>query len=121
MDNVATSKFFWNFTYGGKAQSLDGENVSFKFDNAGVYEVVLTVVDAAGNRGEDKVVVTVEPKVNVDYGNLAGLLWMPVLLIVMAVGAGYYVFMKRKMARPGGPGKSGIPHEPGPSQEMEEE
>jgi PKD repeat protein len=100
-DNVAISKFFWNFTYGGKAQSLDGENVSFKLDNAGVYEVVLTVIDAAGNRGEDKVVVTVEPLVKGDDGGLWGLLWLPVLLIVMAAGAGYYVFMKRKRAHAG--------------------
>jgi PKD repeat protein len=120
-DNVAISKFNWNFTYGGKARSLEGITVFFKFDKPGVYEVVLTVIDGAGNRGQDLVVVTVEPTVNVDYGNLAGLLWFPVLLIVMAIGAGYYIFMKRKRARPGKPGRSEIPQEPGPSGEMEEE
>jgi hypothetical protein len=120
-DNVAISKFFWNFTYGEKARSLEGITVFFKFDKPGVYEVVLTVIDAAGNRGEDRVVVTVEPSVNVDFGSLAGLLWMPVLLMIMAVGAGYYMFMKRKNASPGEPERSKIPQGPGPSQEKEEE
>jgi PKD repeat protein len=101
-DNVAISKFFWTFTYGGKAQSLDGENVSFKFDKAGVYEVVLTVIDAAGNRGEDRVTVTVEPTVNLEYGGLLGLLWMLVVLIAVAGIAGYMIMRKRR-SRKGGP------------------
>jgi hypothetical protein len=70
--------------------------VSFKFDKAGVYEVVLTVIDAAGNRGQDQVVVTVEPPVNVDDGGPLGLLWMPALLILVAGIAGYAVFGKRR-------------------------
>jgi PKD repeat protein len=120
-DNVAISKFFWNFTCNGKAQSLEGKNVSFKFDKPGVYEVVLTVIDAAGNRGQDMVVVTVEPSVNNDNGSLPGLLWLPVLLIVIAVSAGYYIFIKRKSAITEKPGQSIISQEPGPSREMEEE
>jgi PKD repeat protein len=99
-DNVGIVDWFWNFNYDGKAQSLEGSTVQFKFDRPGVYEVVLTVVDGAGNRGEARVVITVEPKVNV----LQGLLWMPVLLIAMAVaGIAGYVVMRKRKALKGGP------------------
>jgi PKD repeat protein len=105
-DNGVTERYFWNFTYNGKAQSLEGRTVQFKFDKPGVYVVVLTVVDGAGNRGEDRVVITVEPTVNV----LQGLLWMPVLLIAVAGIAGYVVTRKRR-AMKGGPSEP--PEEPG--------
>jgi PKD repeat protein len=101
-DNVGVSKYFWNFSYDGKTRSIRGEHPSFEFDSAGMYEVTLTVVDAAGNRGQDKVVIEVEPTVNVDLGSLAGLLWMPVLLILVAGIAGYMIMRKRN-AGIGGP------------------
>jgi hypothetical protein len=106
-DNVAISKFYWNFTYNGKAQSLDGATVFFKFDKPGVYEVVLTVIDGAGNRGEDRVVITVVPHVKVDNGGLWGLPWMPVVLIAIAVaGLAGHVVMRKRRARKGGPSQS---------------
>ena len=100
-DNCGVEKYFWNFTYDGKAQSLEGKKVSFKFDKAGVYVVVLTVVDGAGNRGEDRVVITVEPKVNI----MPGLLSILVLLIAVS-GIASYVVTKKRKARKGGPSQS---------------
>jgi len=102
-DNLGIERFYWNFTYTGKALSLEGENVSFKFDRPGVYEIVLTVLDAAGNRGEDRVIVTVEPSLNENNGGLVGLLWMPVLLIAVAGIAGFAVLRKRKSPGDGPP------------------
>jgi hypothetical protein len=101
MDNCGITSYFWNFTYDGKAQSLEGRTVRFKFDKPGVYEVVLTVVDGAGNSCKDRVVITVEPTVNI----LPGLLWIPVLLIAVAGLAGYMV-MRKRMAVKGGPSES---------------
>jgi PKD repeat protein len=104
-DNVGVSKYFWNFSYDGKTRSIRGEHPTFEFDRAGTYEVVLTVIDAAGNRGDDNVVIEVEPTVNVDLGSLAGLLWLPVLLILVAGIAGYMI-MRRRKARKDGPSQS---------------
>jgi hypothetical protein len=101
-DNVGIVDWFWNFIYDGKAESLVGENVSFKFEKAGVYEVVLTVVDGAGNRGEDRVVITVKPVVSVVVEGPPGLLWMSVLVIAIAVaGIAGYVVMRKRRARKG--------------------
>jgi PKD repeat protein len=103
-DNCIIKTYSWDISCNGKAESLEGENVSFLFDKAGVYDVVLTVVDGAGNRGEDRVVVTVEPPVNVDKGGPWGLPWMPLPLIAIAVaGLAGYIVMRRRKIRKGGP------------------
>jgi len=59
--------YSWNLTYDGVPRSLSGVAAQFTFDEGGVYEVVLTVTDAWGNRGNDTVVVTV-----VDTGTVTG-------------------------------------------------
>ena len=67
MDIGVISKCYWNFSYDGKAQSLGGLVVSFTFGKGGVYEVVLTVVDLAGNLNNDTVIITV-----IDVGKVIG-------------------------------------------------
>ena len=49
----------WTFLYDGETVVLHGETTQFIFDIPGVYEVVLVVLDAAGNWGKDQVNVTV--------------------------------------------------------------
>ena len=66
-DNVGIGTCSWNFTYDGKTKSLEGKVVSFVFDKGGIFEIILTVFDRAGNKGNDTVVVTV-----VDTGTVTG-------------------------------------------------
>jgi PKD repeat protein len=48
-DNVAVVNWTWGFIYRGSPMFLFGEEVEFTFDDAGQFEVTLTVSDAAGN------------------------------------------------------------------------
>jgi PKD repeat protein len=47
-DNVGIASWQWSFVYDGLDQTLDGENVSFKFDTPGDYPITLLVSDAVG-------------------------------------------------------------------------
>ena len=58
-DNGIISRYTWAFTYQGEKKTLEGEVVSFKFDEAGEYQIILSVFDLADNYGDDKVVITV--------------------------------------------------------------
>ncbi|MFC1632763.1 transglycosylase domain-containing protein [Patescibacteria group bacterium] len=55
-DNVGIASYEWNFDDGGTGS---GVNVSHIFTSAGIYNVILTVTDYAGNSHTDTVVVTV--------------------------------------------------------------
>jgi PKD repeat protein len=96
-DNVGIVTWHWNFNYDGKAWNIDGENVSVKFDRAGIYDIVLTVLDGAGNRGEDRVNITVvEPPANVyrTYISSPPFLALLMVLAILAIG-GIYVHLTR--------------------------
>jgi PKD repeat protein len=100
-DNVGIVRWYWNFTFDKEAQSIDGENVSLRFDKAGTYEVVLTVVDGAGNRGEDRVNITVvEPPAIVyrTYISSPPFLALLMVLAILAIG-GIYVHLARGKRR----------------------
>lgn len=56
-DNVGITEYEWTFDDGTNAT---GENVSHTFDEAGAYDVVVIVTDAAGNTDTATVTVTVE-------------------------------------------------------------
>jgi PKD repeat protein len=49
----------WSFVYNGSRVVLEGPEPTFTFDEAGTYEVTLTVEDAAGNMASDVVTMTV--------------------------------------------------------------
>ena len=66
-DDGPIASYSWAFTYEGVARTLSGKGVTFPFAIGGVYEVVLTVTDVAGNTGTDTVVITV-----VDTGRVTG-------------------------------------------------
>ena len=59
-DNVGIVTWDWSFTYGGGPVVLSGETTSFVFDNAGYFNVTLTVWDAAGHNATDHITVHVE-------------------------------------------------------------
>jgi hypothetical protein len=59
-DNVGVVKYTWTFEYDGKTVSLDGPAPTFLFEEAGEYEVTLTVEDAAGNTDSETITLTVE-------------------------------------------------------------
>ena len=67
-DNVGIVNYTWSFNYDGDEEQLYGISPSFKFDVAGVYEVTLTVKDAAGNSATDNMTVTVIAPLVADAG-----------------------------------------------------
>ena len=58
-DNIGIESYKWAFTYDGTAKELTGASTSFTFVEAGTYEVLLTVADAAGNEGTDNITIVV--------------------------------------------------------------
>jgi PKD repeat protein len=58
-DNVGIVGWTWSFTNEGTPVSLDGVTTSYVFEVAGVYIILLEVVDGAGNTASDTLVVTV--------------------------------------------------------------
>jgi len=59
-DNSGIVSFIWTFTYEGAKQELHGGKVSFTFDTAGIYTVMLNVTDEEGNSASDIVTITVK-------------------------------------------------------------
>jgi PKD repeat protein len=60
MDNVGIANWTWGFVYRGAPVSLFGDLVEFTFDDAGEFEVTLSVEDGEGNRATDTITVTVK-------------------------------------------------------------
>jgi PKD repeat protein len=58
-DNVGIVNHTWTFAHGGRNVALYGPNRSFKFTVPGIYPVLLTVSDAAGNSDTDGLTVIV--------------------------------------------------------------
>jgi PKD repeat protein len=67
-DNGRIKNYTWAFTYGGVGLVIEGEMASFKFDEAGEYPITLTVIDQAGNIGNDIVTIT-----GVDKGTVSSI------------------------------------------------
>lgn len=67
-DNTGIVKHTWTFT-DDTQQTLNGQNVDYRFHNSGIYNVTLTVEDSEGNIGTDGLTVTVNPIQLVTRGN----------------------------------------------------
>ncbi len=63
-DNVGIGNYTWTFSYNNVNRSLYGRIVIFKFDDPGIYNVTLTVKDAADNIHRDWIIVTVKDTEN---------------------------------------------------------
>jgi hypothetical protein len=59
LDNAGITNYTWSFNDNGTAIALYGVRPAHRFDNDGIFAVTLTVTDAAGNWGSDKMNVTV--------------------------------------------------------------
>jgi len=66
-DNGLISRYSWSFTYKGEKMVIEGDVVSFQFDDGGLYNIILTVFDLSYNYGDDTINITV-----VDTGNIRG-------------------------------------------------
>ena len=60
MDNVGIVKWTWRFVHIGLEETLEGEIVTFVFEEHGEYVVTLEVADAAGLGGQDTMTVTIQ-------------------------------------------------------------
>jgi hypothetical protein len=58
-DDVGVVSWKWSLQYAGAPVSFGGEFALFTFERAGLYEVTLTVWDAAGNSDTDSFWVSV--------------------------------------------------------------
>jgi PKD repeat protein len=58
-DNVGISLWTWSFEYEDEPVKLEGTRSEFTFEESGVFVVMLTVIDHAGNRATDTVVINV--------------------------------------------------------------
>ena len=69
-DNVGIINWTWSFQYDGSTVNIFGEFQKFVFDNAGIYNISVTVKDEAGNTASDYFIVTVnditEPEINIE-------------------------------------------------------
>ncbi len=52
-DNVGIVEWTWSFEYDGARVSLEGNTASFTFELPGLYNIILTTKDAAGNSAQD--------------------------------------------------------------------
>jgi hypothetical protein len=58
-DNSGIIEWIWYIRTSSNEFTVNGENVIHTLDDAGIYDVILKVTDAAGNRDEDSALVTV--------------------------------------------------------------
>ncbi|MCK4971070.1 MAG: PKD domain-containing protein, partial [Thermoplasmata archaeon] len=86
-DNVAIVKWTWTFREGGEDVILEGEEVQYTFEEAGEYEVSLTVEDADGNTAVETFTVTVEG---------GYLLWIVLAVVLVVMALAVVVWMRRK-------------------------
>ncbi|MBA3044819.1 MAG: PKD domain-containing protein [Candidatus Thermoplasmatota archaeon] len=80
-DNAAITNYTWAFTYNGTGVLLYGDSPIFVFWTPGVYEVTLTVADAAGN--EDTAFMSVQVLKNSE--SEAGISWWVYALVIMII------------------------------------
>ncbi len=59
-DDLGIDNYTWEFEYNGTTRELYGSNPTFTFDEAGTYQVTLTVTDTVDKTDTDQVTVTVE-------------------------------------------------------------
>ena len=58
-DNVEIVSWTWSFELDGSEVSLDGMIMQYAFDDVGLYDIELTVIDRVGNYGNDTLTVVV--------------------------------------------------------------
>jgi predicted GH43/DUF377 family glycosyl hydrolase len=100
-DNAAITNYTWTFTYRGETMRLYGVSPSFKFEDAGTFDVTLTVKDIMGNTGSDtvKLDVTAPPtEENKPSVDLPWLILIALLIVIVAALLVLYLRERRKGA-----------------------
>ncbi|MFQ5909617.1 MAG: S8 family serine peptidase [Thermoplasmata archaeon] len=69
-DNLGIQSFTWTFVDTRNVVNLSGEVAPYTFQEVGTYEVLLSVVDLAGNVDEDVLIVHVSPEGDSDNDGL---------------------------------------------------
>ncbi|MFQ6107386.1 MAG: S8 family serine peptidase [Thermoplasmata archaeon] len=69
-DNLGIQSYGWTFVDSGDDIFLGGEIARYTFEDVGTYEIVLRVVDVAGNLDEDVVLVHISPEGDLDNDGL---------------------------------------------------
>lgn len=69
-DNLGIQSFSWRFVDGDEDIHLPGETAQYTFEAVGTYEVVLEVVDTAGNSDEDVLIIRISPEGDLDNDGL---------------------------------------------------
>lgn len=92
-DNVAIAEFEWDFDDGTTDAGANLTQPEHSFDEAGEYEVTVTVTDTSGNSAQNSTTITVEEEP--DEGMSVLPVGLGLLLVAAAVVAGYY-YMRRQ-------------------------
>jgi parallel beta-helix repeat protein len=94
-DNTGLATFTWSCEIDGKLKEVVGMSSNWTFSDAGVYEVVLTVEDVAGNSDSDTVVITVKSPTT-GGGTLGDAWWILVVLAIVIVAGVALLLLRRK-------------------------
>jgi PKD repeat protein len=86
-DNVGVVKWTWTFKEGGKTRTLEGQKVKHTFEDAGDYEVTLTVEDAEGNTASTTFDVTVTS---------SSWLWIAIVVVLVVLVAAAFLMLRRR-------------------------
>ncbi len=96
-DNVGIVSYTWTIRGGRTTTVLEGMEVDRTFDAAGVYDVTLTVEDAAGNSASADFKVTVRHSPL--FGSALPIALVVIIIVVAAVAL--YVNLRKRRAGPG--------------------
>lgn len=95
-DNVAVVNYTWTIVVGDETVFLYGISPVYEFDDIGVYEVALTVRDAANKTGADTVIITVE---DVARASFIEDYWWAILILIAGVAIPIAVYLLVKNGR----------------------
>ena len=95
-DNMAIANYSWSCEVDGEVKKAYGVSSVWSFNEPGVYEVVLTVKDTAGNAASDIVEITVTSE-DTGGGILADYWWaIAAIAIVIVAGVALLLLRRRK-------------------------
>jgi len=95
-DNIGIVNYSWTFSVGNETVTLYGVTTTYKFTEAGIYEVTLTVRDAAGLSDTDTITITVEEGKENVLSSFFSDYWWVIVVIIAAIAALVIYMMLRK-------------------------
>ncbi len=96
-DNVGIINYSWNISLDGiQILTLYGINANHRFEEAGMYQVVLTVIDASGNSGNDMITIEVNERESKDDHDWSWLIILIIILVILTIFILILVKFKKK-------------------------